>query len=71
MLSIVARGPRLRLSDCHEHQAVHGRATHTSECRPAFARVSSSSPSACTMFLRDMSWSGSPSQVAAMSWRTH
>eukprot|EP00972_Heterocapsa_arctica_P084987 12523492-Heterocapsa_arctica.AAC.1 len=39
MLSIVERWPRLMLSDCHEHQAVHGRATHTSECRPAFARV--------------------------------
>eukprot|EP00972_Heterocapsa_arctica_P068930 10184305-Heterocapsa_arctica.AAC.1 len=65
MLSIVERWPRLMLNDCHEHQAVHGSAAHTSKRRPALVRVSSSRPSACTLLLRDMSWSGSPGRVAS------
>eukprot|EP00972_Heterocapsa_arctica_P104557 15409706-Heterocapsa_arctica.AAC.1 len=71
MLSIVVRLPRRRLSDCHVHQAVHGSAIHTSECRWAFALASSSWPSARTLSRRDMSWSGSPGRVASILWRLH
>eukprot|EP00972_Heterocapsa_arctica_P005475 808623-Heterocapsa_arctica.AAC.1 len=55
MLSIVERKPWLSSSDCHERQAPYGKAIHTSECRPAFACVSNSTPSACTLPRHDMS----------------
>eukprot|EP00972_Heterocapsa_arctica_P068275 10088087-Heterocapsa_arctica.AAC.1 len=71
MFSFVSRRPRLKFIDCHGHQAVHGRATQLSECLPAFARAINSSPKAFMLFAHDISWSGRPSQVAAMLWRRH